>query len=310
MPFINSYKHNGPLTPLPPCGGGGVTPSGIAYMNTYPFVWNPPNAITTNDSQWNYRNGLYNITSPAYPAYYAELDINATQADVRGVAATGTSLTDPIHPTILKDLNSFGNYLRFTDSLGNPSDAVVGTNMYAHVNWLDHTFTGATPDYVIDHLLGWGYMIRYVTDGGVWRMNTAEPATSDTWAGWLNRIAALNLAGFNDWLVLDACSLRPHYNKVSFDEGSSVGYWARNFFITPRVAGEPGGATDNRGSMMTGENADANNFWVLNDSGGVVQITRQLKAGLSGFLGNITNIYPIENIFNHPFLSLFFQVLK
>lgn len=279
---------------------GSVCPeqSGITYVQTQPFVFTPKDGTTpiSGDSQWHYQNGTYDRVNPLYPISYAQLDYSATQADVRGTPATGTLSTDLVSPTILKENNYFGNKFRFTDSIGNHSDVSVGTDLWAHINWVDHSFTGAISDYVIDHLTGYGYMVRFLTDDGKYKMNTSTPSESDSWSGWISRINSLSFGGFDDWLPLDACSLRPHYNRVSLYEGatSSGPGWAFNFFAFARISGGPEGQTDNRGTMMTGENADSTNFWVLNDSGNSIEMATLVKTGNSTFAATITNIFPIR----------------
>jgi hypothetical protein len=262
-------------------------PSGIAYKAVAPMSMLP---LTTgvNDSRALFISGWYDRTNPVYPVSYAEIDSAATQADVRVTPATGTLLTDSIIHTILKHDNAFGNKLRFTDSLGRASDATVGSDRYAHINWLGHSFSGAAIDYyVIDHLTGDGYMIKYVVDSGDY--NLTNTAVGKTWASWMTAIAALNLGGFTDWKPLDCCSLRPHINKANIFES-----WANNFFISSRAAGEIAGQTDNRVSFVTGENANSLNFNALFDSGNASTIFPQSKNTSGGFTQVIANVFPIR----------------
>ena len=150
-----------------------VAPSGIAYVNRFPGT---NFSTTTNDSWHNFINGNYNRTNPTYPASYAKLDYDATQALVRGTPATSTSASDAVSPTILESNNAFGNKFRFTDDQGNASSATVGSNLYAHVDWLNHDFAtaGATADYVIDHLTGWGYTTKFETDSGAYNLQNTS----------------------------------------------------------------------------------------------------------------------------------------
>ena len=264
-----------------------IVPSGIAYKAVAPMSMLP---LTTgvNDSRALFISGWYDRTNPVYPVSYAEIDSAATQADVRVTPATGTLSTDSIIHTILKHNNAFGNKLRFTDSLGRASDATVGSDRYAHINWLGHSFSGAAIDYyVIDHLTGDGYMIKYVVDSGDY--NLTNTAVGKTWASWMTAIASLNLGGFTDWKPLDCCSLRPHINKANLFES-----WANNFFISSRAAGEIAGQTDNRVTFVTGENANSLNFNALYDSGNASTIFPNSKNTSGGFTQVIANVFPIR----------------
>ena len=263
-----------------------LSPSGIAYKSVAPMSMLP---ITTdvNDSRALFISGWYDRTNPVYPVSYAEIDSAAQQSAVRAVAATGTSLTDPIIHTVLKHNNAFGNKLRFTDSLGNASDATVGSDLYAHVNWLGHSWTGATPYYVIDHLTGDGYYVKYVVDDGDYNMTNTTVGKS--WSDWMTAIPLLNLAGFTDWQPLDCCTLRPHINKANLYES-----WADNFFISARASGEIAGSTDNRVLFITGENANSLTFNSLYDSGNAATIQALNKAKSGAFLNTIANVFPIR----------------
>ena len=138
-------------------------PSGICYQPTHPSF---NESFVANDSWDSFLDGDYDRTPPTYPEFFAMLKYNATQADVRLTPATGTSATDNVAPTMLSENNAFGTKFRYTDDAGNPSDASVGSNLWAHVDWNNHSWTGATSYYVIDHLTGWGYTVKYEDDGG------------------------------------------------------------------------------------------------------------------------------------------------
>jgi hypothetical protein len=156
------------------------------------------------------------------------------------------------------------------------------------VNWLDHSFGGGAIDkYVIDHLTGDGYYIKYVTDDGDY--NLTNTAVGKTWADWMTAISNLNLAGFTDWKPLDCCTLRPHANKANLFES-----WAANFFISSRATGEIAGQTDNRVSFVTGENANSLNYNALYDSGSSATIFPNAKATSGGFQQSIANVFPIR----------------
>jgi hypothetical protein len=261
-------------------------PSGIAYKAVAPMSMLPL-FTSVNDSRAYFLAGRYDRVNPSQPVSYAEIDSAATQADVRVTPATGTLSTDPIIHTVLKDNNAFGNKLRFTDSIGRASDATVGSDRYAHTNWLGHSWAGAEPYYVIDHLTGDGYYIKYVVDSGDY--NLTNGAVGKSWQDWMTAIPLLNLAGFNDWMPLDCCSLRPHINKANIFEN-----WSANFFISSRAPGEIAGQTDNRVSFITGENANSLNFNAVYDSGNSSAIFPTTKSTSASFIHTISNVFPIR----------------
>jgi hypothetical protein len=283
---ISAVAQPGGLTEITVVLPPAPTPSGIAYKVVAPMSMLP---LTTgvNDSRALFISGWYDRTNPVYPVSYAEIDSAATQADVRVTPATGTLSTASVIHTILKHNNAFGNKLRFTDSLGRESDATVGSDLYAHVNWLGHSFSGAIDKYVIDHLTGDGYYIKYVVDSGDY--NLTNTAVGKTWADWMTAIASFNLGGFTDWKPLDCCTLRPHANKANLFES-----WAANFFISSRAPGEIAGQTDNRVTFITGENANSLNFNALYDSGSSSTIFPNAKATSGGFAQIIANVFPMR----------------
>jgi len=268
-------------------GGSGGSPSGILYRQIIPSMPDVARSIRADDIQGLFLSGYYDRAQNLTPLSVAEIDYTAQQSAVRITPATGTLSTDPVSPTILKDNNAFGNKLRFTDSLGNPSDATVGTNIWAHVDWLNHSFTGAIADYVIDHLTGDGYYIRYLNDGGKYTIDVAG-GTGNSWEDWLDYISGFSYSGFSDWVVIDASTDRPHYSKCN-----PTTTWANNFFISARAPGEIVGQTDNRLSMLTGENAGATLvlFTGINDSSNNDMLVDFPKAGLGGFVGGIVNAF-------------------
>ncbi|HMA77639.1 MAG TPA: head-tail adaptor protein, partial [Candidatus Paceibacterota bacterium] len=81
--------------------------SGICYKNIVPV--SIEYSARTGDCADRFQDGEYDATPPARPESFAEIDYAATQADVRGTPATGTSSTDLVSPTILKENNAFGN---------------------------------------------------------------------------------------------------------------------------------------------------------------------------------------------------------
>ena len=263
------------------------SPSGILYRQIIPSMPDVTRSTRADDSQGLFFAGYYDRVQNLTPVSIAEIDYTAEQSDVRVTPATGTLSTDNVSPTILKSNNDFGNKFRFTDSLGNPSDATVGSNLWAHVDWLNHSFTGAIADYVIDHLTGDGYYIKYLLDGVLYNKDVAF-GTGQSWDDWMNFISTFTYGGFSDWVIIDASTDRPHYSKCN-----PTTVWADNFFRSSRATGEIAGQTDNRTSMMTGENAAAslNSYTGINDSSNNDMLLDFLKSATSGFAGRIMNIF-------------------
>jgi SPP1 family predicted phage head-tail adaptor len=263
------------------------SPSGILYRQIIPSMPDVTRSTRVDDSQGLFFSGYYDRVQNLTPVSIAEIDYTAEQSDVRVTPATGTLSTDNVSPTILKSNNDFGNKFRFTDSLGNASDATVGSNLWAHVDWLNHSFTGAIADYVIDHLTGDGYYIKYLLDGVLYNKDVAF-GTGQSWDDWINFISTFTYGGFSDWVIIDASTDRPHYSKCN-----PCTVWADNFFRTSRATGEIAGQTDNRTSMMTGENAAAslNSYTGINDSSNNDMLLDFLKSATSGFAGRIMNIF-------------------
>ena len=172
-----------------------AVPSGICYQNSSPAF---NESFVTGDSWDNFTSGNYNRTPPTYPEAFAMLKYNATQADVRSTPATGTSGTDAVSPTILESNNAFGNKFRYTDDAGNESDASVGSNLWAHVDWNNHSWTGATSYYVIDHLTGFGFTVKYEDDSGKVNLSTS----GNNWADWMAYIDGTHYS-MTGWMPLD-----------------------------------------------------------------------------------------------------------
>jgi len=258
-----------------------ATPSGIAYKCT-----NPTGNISqrTGDCVDRYNNGEYDRTMPAYPVSYAELDYQATQADVRAVPSTGTLSTDLVSPTILKFNNSFGNKFRYTDDIGNPSDAAVGSNLWAHVNWNQHSWTGATAGVVIDHLYNIEMDVDYLEIGGKYALSSAEPF-GQSWNDWIDDIVALGThKGRTAWRPLDVAFAfsGAHAAKCEPDL-----VWADEFFDAQRV--------DNRCGMMTGETSDTNQYLYVVDSSSADMLHNATIGSDLGFQSDITNVFIIRN---------------
>lgn len=251
-----------------------ATPSGICYAPQEPLF---NSSFTTGDSWSNFLAGKYDRTPPTYPEFFAEVDYTATQADVRGTPATGTLSTDSVAPTMLSQENAFGNKFRYTDDAGNASDATVGSNIWAHVDWNGHSWTGATTGYVIDHLTGMGYSQSYLLDGAKFNMTTAD---GQSWALWLAYIEGLGTyLGYTGWFIIDGADMKgAHGAKAQPDT-----VWADNFFNFQR--------SDNRGSFLTGENCTSTLYYNINDSGNNDMMVDVSKSTTTGFADVITNIF-------------------
>ena len=251
-----------------------ASPSGIAYQDSIP-AFNV--SFVSGDSWHNFINGNYNRTNPTYPASYAKLDYDATQALVRGTPASGTSASDAVSPTILESNNAFGNKFRYTDDAGNASSASVSSNLWAHVDWNNHGWSGATQYYVIDHLTGFGFTVKYEDDSGKVNLNTSN----NTWAQWIAYIDDTH-HGMTGWMPLDLGDLNnAHGSRVQLDM-----VWADEFFeFDASVSGST------RGAFLTGESFDASNFYNLYDSGNADLVLDLTKATNSGFHSRLTNCF-------------------
>ena len=270
---LNNFGFN------PSSGGGGISPSGIQYVNSQPLILK--GSYATGDSYYFYSLGNYDRTPPAYPEAFAQINYLAEQSDVRAVPASGTSLSDSISPTILKSNNAFGNKLRFTDSLGNPSDAVVGSNIWAHVDWRSHSFSGAISGYVIDHLTGWGYNVNYMIDGTFFNMNTS---TSDgqNWSDWMNFIAGLGtFLGLDGWIPLDLNDQFAYCQAIG-----DTTLWSSNFLTYEATES---GST--RGTVITGETNTPTGFLPFFDTGSAIVVQGLGSAGSSSFAFRIANCF-------------------
>ena len=252
-----------------------ATPSGICYQNTHPSF---ATSYVANDSWDSFIDGDYDRTPPTYPAGFAQLDYSATQSDIRVTPATGTSGTDPVGQTWLKSNNAFGNKYRFTDDQGNPSDASVGSNLWAHVDWNNHSWTGATADYVIDHLTGWGYTVKYADDSGKVNLNT----TGNSWSEWITYISTATVGSYSGFIPLDLSEMTNAHGA----NANPTEVWADNFF---EFDASVGGSS--RGGFLTGESYDASNFYPIYDTGNADMMLDLTKAKSSGFQSRLTNVF-------------------
>jgi hypothetical protein len=256
-------------------------PSGIVYNQIYP---NQIDSYENYDTGYNVQNGLYKRTYPVYPISYAVPYYLADQSAVRVTPATGTLSTDSVWPTVLVDNNSFGNKLVYTDTLGNPSDS-SGDELYSHVDWINHSFTGAEDGIVIDHVRNLTIDINYITDGTKFSLSSTA-ADGQAWRDWLAHVGTLGTHhGLTGWRVpsLEEANAGAHGAKIRREP------WALKFFNAER--------SDNRCGMLTGDTVDddTTDFWVLYDSGNQVYMQELQKAVSSGFANRITNIFILRN---------------
>ncbi len=263
-----------------PVGGEVTLPSsGIVYEAQHPTA---NFSMVTGDSWDNYTSGNYERTIPALPANYATIKRNATQADVRATPATGTSGTDAVVPTILESNNAFGNKFRYTDDQGNASNATVGSNLYAHVDWVNHDWStaGSTEYYVIDHLTGFGYTIQYEDDGGIY--NLQNTANGQTWEDWIAYINGTH-HGYTGWMPLDVGEVMNAHGACAQPQLT----WADNFFKFQALAGST------RGAFITGETSSIVNtgFLLIFDTGNLDLIRSATKAKDGSFFNRIANCF-------------------
>lgn len=264
---------------LLPITSAGSSPSGIVYQQTYPLITNST-SYATGDSISRFYAGEYNRTEPVYPTSYSKLDYLAVQSDVRVTPATGTSPTASISPTFLVSNNAFGNKYRFTDDVGNPSDASVGSNIFAHINWRSHSFTGATDQYVIDHLTGWGYATEYVFDGVLYNQTVANGQSWDDWMIFTSTLVTYK--GMTGWMPLDMGDFLGPAGVASIPSA----LWGDGFWSFDPAEG---GAA--RGGFIVGESVDATSYSRIRDTGNAIAVDILAKATGTGFDQRIANMF-------------------
>ncbi len=265
---IASYPDGGEVT---------LTGSGIVYESRFPTF---TESFVTGDSWDHYTSGDYDRTIPTLPASYATIKRTATQSDVRATPATGTSASDAVVPTILESNNAFGNKFRFTDDQGNASNATVGSNLYAHVDWRNHDWTtaGSTEYYVIDHLTGFGYTVKYAEDGAKFNMNSTSDGQD--WADWIAFINGTH-HGYTGWMPLDCSDVLGAHGACSSPEM----IYADSFFEFQALGG------NTRGTFFLGESAHSTVFQVIYDTGNYDDLRGSTKATSGGFVHRTTNIF-------------------
>lgn len=234
---------------------------------------------STHDAADLVSSGALDYTMPMPPMRCMQLDPAATESLVRGTfyGPGGVGL-DRIYPTILKENNAFGNRYRFTDDQGNPSDS-TSSLLFAHVNFRGHSFTGATPDYVIDHWLGIGFMIRYATIDGKFDM-TADDGKS--WEDWLTAVNGLVVGSYNDFFIptVEQALMLPYGQNDMLNE------WAERFLTNHY--------TSNLISVMTSSSkAVSKHYQIYYDAASTV-VNEQDNAQSSGFPQRLVGVFPVR----------------
>ena len=271
--------------------GGGVTPTDpeICYQRITPQASRI--SYVTGDTGWHIQNNTYDYLMPSgNNIVFARLDNHASESQVRsgtfyGLVGDGSDL---LGATILENDNAFGNKYRFTDDAGNPSDSSTAV-IHQHVHFRNHSFTGATNGYIIDHLTGLGFHIDYYEDGGAFNMRASDGGVD--WATWIGKIASANYLGYTDW--------RPY--SVSEMAGTALGAyvaggglqhpWSDDFFTAEATQG---GST--RFCALTGETATFNtSMFIYGEDTNTVDLTDDFtKTTGTTFTQRIMNIFMIR----------------
>ena len=272
-----------------------ITPdaaSGIVYAQLIP---NESIQYRQGDPYWHLSEGTFSPVEHVTPLNYATIDTDAQQSDVRTTPATGTLSTDSVLPTMLKANNAFGNKFRFTDDTGQPSNATVGSNIWAHVDWANHDFVtgGATRSYVIDHYYGVGMITSFITDA-VTGKYSLDSTNGQSWETWIDYVDADYTtgnysAGDSGWMVgsVDMMTALPH-GMFSFNIG---GGWTKDFFT-----GQNSGSASSRFYAMTGTTTRSSTarFQAMWDSDSTTMAGALTKATSTGFSHRICCVLPIR----------------
>lgn len=169
MPFINSYKPNSILAPLPSPGGGctNIIPNRVIpnFLNVIDF---------TGDLGWQWANNIFDYND-------------------------GGGIVQELDPTAgveyffrLKYNNPFGNKFRITDDQGVP--APLGRYDFP-IDITTPNSVGATPGYFVDNLTGNGWTYQPVAAG-------------KSWTDSLALCASVTVGVYNDFRMPSAVELR------------------------------------------------------------------------------------------------------
>ena len=254
-----------------------VSPSGILYQHLTPTQ---RTSYVTGDTGSNLQSGSYDYTPPPYPSTISCIDIAAQQSGVRGTPASGTSSTDSVYPTMMVANTSWGTKFRFVDDQGNPSDATVGSNIWAHVDWNGHSWTGCTNAGVVyDNLYGIWMDVDYLLDGALYSQNTT---TGQSWSAWITHINGMTHKGSTKWLPYPVDMVG--YTAMGARHRYST--WAKEFFNAQR--------SDNRFICLTGDtptDSTANSLYLGDYSNSSLVVQRQTKSATTSFYQSITNVF-------------------
>lgn len=253
----------------------GLQPEGIAYQQITPSTDFIDALANGRDTVALWQSGAYSPYKPNNPAVIACLDPS-----------------DALKTTLLEN-NIFGNKYAYTDTAGNPS--IFGTTPTQRINWVNHNWSGAVPDIVIDHVHGAMLWRSFIQNGTKFDVTTG--ATGDSWYNWLTYISTVNLGGYNGWLPVPLVNNLPHAYACNAGESAY-----KNFFTSHRI--------DNRLQILTGESFNATRFFPFIDSSNTTWISGNAvadgadKAGGLGFRNEITNIYAIRMLTEADILAL------
>ena len=271
--------------------GGGITPTDpeIAYQRLYPCT--DRTSYTIGDTAWHIQNQTYDYLVPSgNNITFAQIDNHASESQVRtgtfyGIVGDGTDL---LGPTILKEDNAFGNKYRFTDDLGNPSDSTTGV-IHQHVHFRNHSFTGATDGYVIDHLTGLGFNINYYQSGSAFNMRASDGGVN--WETWMDYIANANYLGYTDWRPYSVSEMVGTALGAYIAGGGLQNPWSDDFFTGEATQG---GAS--RFTCLTGETTTFNTTqFIYGEDTNVVDLTDDLtKLTGTTFTHRIMNCFMVR----------------
>lgn len=254
-----------------------VSPSGYRYQHVTPTQYT---SYQTYDTGWHVQNSSFDYTPPVYPLVQACLHTKAMQSGVRATPATGTSSGDSVFPTMMVENTVDGTKFRFTDDQGNPSDATVGANIWAHVDWNGHSWAGCTNQgLVYDHLHGTWLDVDYLIDGTKYTQDTTN---GQSWATWMTKIGTMTHKGSSDWLPLNADKL----GHTAIGARTRYSTWALEFFN--------GNRSDNRFIALTGDtptDSTTSAFYLGNYATSTYGWQRQTKSTSTSFNQIITNIF-------------------
>ena len=272
---------------------GSVTPPTAeewCYQRIYPH--SSYDSYTYGDTPWHIQTGSYNYNYPSgNNITLVTLDLNASESQVRSgtfYGPTGDG-SDRIYPTLLTNNNQFGNKYRFTDDAGNKSDSTAAL-LYQHTDFNNHSFTGATDAYVIDHLHGIGFNIDYYQSGSAFNMRASDGGV--TWETWMDYIANADFNGYTGWRPYSTNELATTSVGAYLTRAGGVYEWADDFFTAEATQG---GAT--RFTCLTGETdpITSTNFIYGEDTNTVDLTDDTTKNTGTAFTHRIMNCFMVRN---------------